>query len=154
MTRRRFLAAAGAVAVSGLALAVVLDKLEAADGAPPTFPDPAAAGDSVQPAGSGASGRAAQTLAGVRRHFESRPDLTLSMVSVETPNGGPSPGLVFFTPDNGAPPDGLLIVDNAGHPVWVRPDTNRSSPPGRSTGRATCSACPIPSRPRPEPGWS
>ena len=144
MTRRQFLAAAGAVAVSGLALAVVLDKLEAADGAPPTFPDPAPAGDSVQPAGSGASEKAGQTLAGVRHHFESRPDLTPPVVSVQTPNGGPSPGLVFFTPDNGAPPDGPLIVDNAGHPIWVRPDTNGI---GASTFR------PITYRGRPALAW-
>ncbi len=32
-------------------------------------------------------------------------------------------GLLFLTPDNGVGTDGPLIVDDAGEPVWFRPDT-------------------------------
>ena len=37
--------------------------------------------------------------------------------------GAVAPGLVFITPNNGLAPDGLLATDNAGRPVWIRPDT-------------------------------
>jgi hypothetical protein len=42
---------------------------------------------------------------------------------VATPIGAVAPGLVFLTPNNGLTPDGLLVTDNAGKPVWIRPDT-------------------------------
>ncbi|MFI5200129.1 MAG: arylsulfotransferase family protein, partial [Candidatus Limnocylindrales bacterium] len=38
-----------------------------------------------------------------------------------------APGLVFLTPNNGAAPDGLLVTDNAGRPVWIRPDTGSNA---------------------------
>ena len=36
---------------------------------------------------------------------------------------GLAPGLIFFSPNNGLAPDGLLIMDDAGRPVSIRPGT-------------------------------
>ncbi|HTS15690.1 MAG TPA: arylsulfotransferase family protein [Candidatus Sulfotelmatobacter sp.] len=38
------------------------------------------------------------------------------------PRTGLAPGLIFCTPANGVAPDGLLILDDQGEPVWCRPD--------------------------------
>lgn len=66
--------------------------------------------------------RAPQPSPAQRRSFLSRPDLTPPVVSTAARVGGPpTPGLVLLTPDNGAPPDGPLIVTPAGEPVWINP---------------------------------
>ena len=62
-----------------------------------------------------------------RRHYRSRTDLTSPPIAVAAPLGAVAPGLVFLTPNNGLPPDGLLIADNAGKPVWIRPDTGSNA---------------------------
>ena len=46
---------------------------------------------------------------------------------VTAPLGAVAPGLVFITPNNGLAPDGLLIADNAGKPIWIRPDTGSNA---------------------------
>ena len=120
-SRRRFLTAAGALAIGGLAFEAVLNQLEATNASSPARPG---AGGSVQPSGAGASAVPGRDPAGARHHFASRPDLTPPVVTLLPSLGQPSPGLVFLTPGNGAGSDGPLIVDNAGHPVWVKADAN------------------------------
>jgi hypothetical protein len=46
---------------------------------------------------------------------------------VASPVGSVAPGLVFLTPNNGLAPDGLLIADNNGRPIWIRPDTGSNA---------------------------
>lgn len=48
-------------------------------------------------------------------------------MAVAAPLGAVAPGLVFITPNNGLAPDGLLIADNAGRPIWIRPDTGSNA---------------------------
>ena len=122
-SRRRFLAAAGAVAVSGVAFGAVLDQLMARPGTSPAVPGGEASGAPPSPAPSGGP---ADVLAGAdgRHHYLSRPDLTPPIVELLPSAGTPSAGLIFFTPGNGIGTDGPLIVDNAGHPVWIKADAN------------------------------
>jgi hypothetical protein len=103
-TRRRFLITGGAVvgAVAVGALAIGIEESGANDHASP----PAASAPPV-----------------TRRRYRSRPDLTAPPVDVAQPVGSVAPGLVFITPNNGLAPDGLLMTDNAGRPIWIRPDT-------------------------------
>jgi arylsulfotransferase ASST len=66
--------------------------------------------------------RAPEPSPAERRAFRSRPDLTPPVVSTASRLGlSSTAGLVFLTPDNGAPPDGPLIVTPGGEPVWVHP---------------------------------
>jgi hypothetical protein len=97
-SRRRFLKAGGVVAVGAVALGAIAVGIESggASGSPPPV---------------------------ARRRYRSRPDLSSAPVAVASPLGAVAPGLVFLTPNNGLAPDGLLITDNAGKPVWIRPDT-------------------------------
>src|SRR5450432_3123834 len=106
-SRRRFLTAAGAVALGGVSLGAVLTQLQGTRAKNTSSPDPSA---STQPGG--------------RHQFLSRPDLTPPVVTLLPSLGEPSTGLIFFTPGNGAGTDGPLIVDNAGQPIWIRPDAN------------------------------
>ncbi len=105
-SRRRFLKAGGVVAVGAVALGAIAIGIESEG--------PAAA---ASPAASGSPAPVA------RRRYRSRPDLTSAPVVVASPLGAVAPGLVFLTPNNGLAPDGLLITDNAGKPIWIRPDT-------------------------------
>ena len=109
-SRRRFLKTSGVVAVGAAALGAVGIGLEACS--------PSAV---VTPAPSGSAAPVA------RRHYRSRTDLSAAEVSVASPLGAVAPGVVFLTPNNGAAPDGLLITDNAGKPIWIRPDTGSNA---------------------------
>ena len=44
-----------------------------------------------------------------------------------TPAHNTAPGYIFFTPNNGATPDGPMIVDNSGEPIWIHPITEQAS---------------------------
>ena len=63
----------------------------------------------------------------VRRHYRSRPDLSAPVIDVARRIASTAPGLIFLTPNNGLAPDGPLIVDDAGEPVWIRPDGKQSA---------------------------
>lgn len=107
LSRRRFLAAGGVLA-AGAALGA------------------AGCGVTTQTGTSGStSGAAAVTPTGPRRHFRSRPDLTPPAITVSTTPGQMGSGLVFFTPGNGKGPDGPMIVDGTGEPVWFRPGSGK-----------------------------
>ncbi len=109
-SRRRFLKTGGVVAAGAVALGAVGIGLEACS--------PSAV---VSPAPSGSAPPVA------RRHYRSRTDLTAAEIAVASPVGAVAPGVVFLTPNNGAAPDGLLITDNAGKPIWIRPDTGSNA---------------------------
>ncbi len=94
--------AGGATVGTGVALGIVRWLLA-----------PAPASRALGPSAPSASGR---------RQFRSRPDRTPPRVSA-TKHGAVDVGLLFLTPDNGSGTDGPLIVDDAGEPVWFRPDT-------------------------------
>ena len=109
-TRRRFLKAGGVMVVGAAGLSAL--ALEACSNASPSASGPAAA-----------AAAAASQPPVTRRRYRSRPDLTAPPVDVAAPVGSVAPGLVFITPNNGVAPDGLLMTDNAGKPIWIRPDT-------------------------------
>jgi Arylsulfotransferase (ASST) len=111
-SRRRFLKSSGVAALGAFAVGAIGVGLEACSPSAVVSPNPAG------PAASGASSAAV-----ARRNYRSRPDLTAAPVDVASPVGAVAPGLVFLTPNNGMAPDGLLITDNAGKPIWIRPDT-------------------------------
>ncbi len=106
-TRRQFLATGGLLVVGGAAAAALAVETTAKGSGGGS--SPAASSGSPPPV--------------VRRRYRSRTDLTSARVDVAAPLGSVAPGLIFLTPNNGLAPDGLLIVDNAGKPVWIRPDT-------------------------------
>ena len=110
-TRRRFLAAGGLLVVGGASAAVLAVEATAKGGG--GGPSSAASSGSPPPV--------------ARRHYRSRTDLTAAQVAVAAPVGSVAPGLVFLTPNNGLAPDGLLIADNAGKPIWIRPDTGANA---------------------------
>ena len=58
-----------------------------------------------------------------RIRYRSRPDLSAPIVAVTRSKAALSPGLIFLTPNNGAAPDGPLIVDDRGEPVWIHPES-------------------------------
>lgn len=128
-TRRRFLAAAGAVALGGTSAAVALYEASLRSGTDNgAVASPGArslvAVASGPPAGAtpGVSPRPANTAG--RRAYRSRPDLTPPrIVSDVPPSGRVAPGYVFFTPANGDGQDGPMIADNTGDLVWLRPDS-------------------------------
>jgi Arylsulfotransferase (ASST) len=111
LTRRRFLAAGGLAVVGAAGIGVFLEACS-----------------SAAPSASGAAGPvAAAGLSSAtpvpRRIYKSRPDLSAPPLNVASPVGSVAPGFVFITPNNGKAPDGLLMADNSGKPVWIRPDT-------------------------------
>jgi hypothetical protein len=107
-TRRRFLKAGGVMVAGAAGLGALVVEACSSTATPTGTPLPAAA-SSPAPV--------------VRRRYRSRPDLTTPPVDVAPTVGAVAPGLVFITPNNGLAPDGLLVTDNAGKPVWIRPDT-------------------------------
>ena len=145
-SRRRFVALAGATAIGAVSVGAMLEILAGAN-EPPTEPAAGLPNAATAP-GHGSSTPVPADSPGpdstARHHYHSRPDLTPPVVGVVTPNGPASPGLTFLTPNNGAGSDGPLIVDNAGHPIWVRPDTGGA---GASTFR------PITYRGQPALSW-
>jgi hypothetical protein len=126
VSRRRFLALAGAAAIGTVTFGIALETV----GQPNATDGGAGGTDPLSGSGAGGSPGSATKVpadspgpgSAARHRYHSRPDLTPPVVGVVTPNGPPSPGLTFLTPNNGAGSDGPLIVDNAGHPIWVRPD--------------------------------
>jgi hypothetical protein len=54
-------------------------------------------------------------------HFVSRPDLTPPRVTIDVKAKGVAPGYVFISPKK-IEPEGPLIVDNQGRPIWFHPD--------------------------------
>jgi hypothetical protein len=54
-------------------------------------------------------------------HFVSRPDLTPPRVTIDVKARGVAPGYVFISPKK-IEPEGPLIVDNQGRPIWFHPD--------------------------------
>src|SRR6266496_2920123 len=55
-------------------------------------------------------------------HFVSRPDLTPPAVTIDVKRKGLAPGYVFIAPKK-IEPEGPLILDNRGRPVWFHPQT-------------------------------
>jgi hypothetical protein len=53
-------------------------------------------------------------------HFVSRPDLTPAAVTIDVKGKGVAPGYVFIAPKK-IEPEGPLILDNRGRPVWFHP---------------------------------
>jgi hypothetical protein len=115
-TRRRFLKAGGVVVAGVAGLGAVV--LEACTSASPSASTPASAPGLAA---------AASSPPVNRRRYRSRPDLTAPPVDVAAPVGSVAPGLVFLTPNNGLAPDGLLMTDNGGKPIWIRPDTGSNA---------------------------
>ena len=54
-------------------------------------------------------------------HFVSRPDLTPPVVTINVKAKNVPPGYVFIAPKK-IEPEGPLIVDNRGRPIWFRPN--------------------------------
>jgi hypothetical protein len=109
-TRRQFLAAGGLLAVGAASAGALAIGASSSGGGRPS---PAAS--------------ASPPPALARRSYRSRPDLSSAPVAVASPVGSVAPGLVFLTPNNGLAPDGLLIADNNGRPIWIRPDTGSNA---------------------------
>jgi hypothetical protein len=55
-------------------------------------------------------------------HFVSRPDLTPPVVTIDVNSTKVAPGYIFIAPKK-IEPEGPLIVDNRGRPVWFHPQT-------------------------------
>jgi len=55
-------------------------------------------------------------------HFVSRPDLTPPMVTIDVTSKKVGRGYIFIAPKK-IEPEGPLIVDNRGRPVWFHPQT-------------------------------
>jgi hypothetical protein len=142
LTRRRFLAGAGLVAfgaVGGGAVEFLLTSgtpLTASTATPSPAPSAlvlALASPTVSPtktaASPGSSPSASPSLAPDqgRWHYRSRPDLKPPIVEAAVQAANAAPGLIFYTPGNGAGTDGPTIVDGAGEPIWVHPGTGKAS---------------------------
>jgi hypothetical protein len=106
ITRRRFLVAAGAIVVGGLA-AASLDLLGTLTRV--ARPTPSAA-PTPEP----------------HRVYFSRPDLAPPIIESTASGVAPAPGFIFLTPSNGTGHDGPTIVDDAGELVWMRPGTGKA----------------------------
>ena len=121
-TRRRFLKAGAITAVGAAGIGAIVAGLGLESGA-----GPAASGSSAVPSGqvgapnAAASAAAAAAAAGRRRRYRSRPDLSTAPIEILTQPTGVAPGLILISPNNGLPPDGLLIIDDAGRPIWIHP---------------------------------
>ena len=140
LSRRRFLAAAALVAGSAaggaalefLASTAALGSHGAGPGSTPgvaASPLLVAVASPPPAPGASMSPSAVPSLSPQqgRWHYRSRPDLTPPIVEVAVQSDGVEPGLIFFTPGNGAGHDGPTIVDEDGEPVWVRPGTGLAS---------------------------
>ena len=69
----------------------------------------------------GASGASARQAADPElMHFVSRPDLTPPAMTIDL-RGNVTPGYVFIAPKK-IEPEGPLIIDNRGRPIWFHPD--------------------------------
>lgn len=112
LTRRRFLVAAGVIAVGGVAAAalgpsarrvspVAFDDADASSAAPSPTPSPLP-----------------------HRGYRTRPDLQPPLLAITTREAALPPGFLFLTPANGAGTDGPTILDDAGELVWMFPDTS------------------------------
>ena len=53
--------------------------------------------------------------------FRSRPDLSPPLVEVNTQAREVAPGYIFLAPKRGHGPDGPMIIDDSGQPVWFLP---------------------------------
>ncbi len=120
-TRRRFLKA-GVIATAGIVGVGAIVASLGSDGAP-TSPGP---GSSALPSGqTGAQNAAASASAAAavarRRRYRSRPDLSAAPIVIGTPASGAASGVILISPNNGLPPDGLLIMDDLGRPIWIHP---------------------------------
>jgi Arylsulfotransferase (ASST) len=132
-SRRRFLKVAGLTGITAVA-AVIADELLAGSGgsaAPSAATAPEARLASTPPAGTPLG--ASPSPGDGRLHYRSRPDLTPPAIDITRDGGRLAPGLIFFTPDNGTPPDGLMIADSQGEPVWIHPELLRSAVNLRAT---------------------
>lgn len=119
-TRRHFLRTAGLAGIGGLAAVGGL-RLLGSTGS--SVPQTMADGTAAPSAGSGPS--PSPDLSALRHHYRSRPDLTPPMLLVDVPAGPEvADGLLFLTPGDGKAPDGLMIADRAGLPVWFRADAD------------------------------
>ncbi len=130
-SRRQLLKAAG---MAGLAVmgASLTDELLAGTTPRRTGASPDPSGSAVTSAapdaatvqaGSAAVDPAVATPGDARIHYRSRPDLSAPVVAVTRANAAVAPGLIFLTPNNGTAPDGPLIVDDRGEPVWIHPES-------------------------------
>jgi hypothetical protein len=121
-SRRTFLKASAIAAAGFVGLGAVIAGLGRGVGTPPT-----SLGRSAVPSGLDgaqdtlAPAAAASAAAARRRQYLSRPDLSSTLIAIGTAASGIAPGLILLSPNNGLAPDGLLIVDDAGRPVWIRP---------------------------------
>jgi arylsulfotransferase ASST len=132
-SRRRFLVTAATATAGVLSVGAVAAELTRPAGGA-TGPSAAQASRQLVAAATGApfddaspspSVSAAPAASADRQHFRSRPDLTPPNLHLNVSAAGTAPGLVFFTPANGAGTDGPTIVDGAGELVWLRPDNGR-----------------------------
>jgi hypothetical protein len=115
LSRRAFLRAGAAVAaVAAVGGPVSIGRIRRAEAA--IAPPPAPVAVPVPPP------LGASADAPTRHTFRSRPDLTPPIIHVTGSAAAVAPGLIFLTPFNGVSPDGPMIVDDAGAPVWLRPD--------------------------------
>ncbi len=114
-TRRRFLKAAATGAVGVLGIGSAYELLAGTVAAAP-------ARSTVKVGSSPAE----------RRQFRSRPDLSPPRITVTHgaaagAAASTAPGLIFLTPANGQGPNGPLIVDDSGEPVWVAPHSGKNT---------------------------
>jgi hypothetical protein len=58
---------------------------------------------------------------GATQRFISRPDLEPPVIAVTTRSASSAPGYLFAAPYNGPGPNGPMIFDEAGNPVWFHP---------------------------------
>lgn len=114
-SRRRFLKTTAlgvaAVAAGGIADELIRNALgSSANPAPAGYPGSASIDSSPAPSPDN------------RIRYLSRPDLAPPPIAIEHRGPGLAPGLIFLTPNNGAAPDGPMIVDDRGEPVWFHPE--------------------------------
>lgn len=138
ISRRTMLQAAGALGVGGVGLVAgytlrgILDEPASMPPAASSAPGGgAAAGPSgtsspnVTPGATAAAEADAAPPASLVHAFRSAPDLAPPVMSVGTPARATAGGWLFTSPDNGHGPVALVIYDEAGNPVWVRPGDGR-----------------------------
>jgi hypothetical protein len=128
-SRRRFLLtgllAAGGIGAAGAAnwIAGLFAPSDRTAAAGSVAPSGAVSGAIAVASGSAGSSASAAPVPAARRRFVSRPDLSAPVMTISVALGGTDPGLIFFTPNNGTAPDSLLILDDAGEPIWIGADS-------------------------------